>query len=199
MTSAKTVLDIFKYVAPIHGHGFDSAQDVLTYLKFIGMLQPGDKIDTHNRRIESNNLFTPIKRLFLGEGRTATYSFFSNTIERAFAILYSLAATEKVSDNMVCAHILIDMHKAVVGIMNMQNTYKDDKMFVCNLETLIQTINAKTIEVQQRYPQIYDASLKVQTMQNSSPLLKAVLQATKGIDDTNPPPLSFSDSFTSKV
>lgn len=187
MASAKTVYDLFKLVTPINGHSYESAQDILTRLKFIGMLQPGDKID-RNLRIERNTLITPIKRMFYGEGRDATYAFLFNTIERGFAILYSLAAQDKVSDNMVCAHILYDMHKAVTGIQNMQNTYKDDKMFVCNLETLIQTITAKMLEVQQRYPDIHRSTIALIT--SGSPLLSSTISTSAALDAI--PPLTQS-------
>lgn len=151
----KHLIDFAKLITPINAHSFESATDIIARLKFIGTWQPGDKLDVKNMRIESNNLFTPLKRLFNGEGRETTLAFVYNTVERAFAIMYSLAATDKASDTLVCGHILIDMHTAIGGITNLQTTYKDDMMYVCNLQTMIQTIQAKLIDVKTRYPSIW--------------------------------------------
>jgi len=184
--SAKAVFDFLKLVTPTNGHSFESTSDTLTRLKFIGTLEPGEKLDVRNLRIESNTLFTPIKRLFFGEGREATFAFTYSTIERAFAILYSLAATDKVSDSLLCANILHDMNKAIAGLMNLQATYRDDKMFACNVETLVQTIQAKMLEVQQKYPDIWKLTLTTNTPPQSPALSSNVsnIQPTNVILDT---------------
>ena len=158
MSNARAVFDILKMVTPTahSAHPFESTSETLTRLKFIGTLEAGEKLDVRNLKVESNTLITPLKRLFFGEGREATFAFIYSTIERSFAILYSLAAADKVSDSLLASNILIDMHKAQAGLVNLQSTYKDDKMFICNVETLMQTIQAKMVEVQQKYPEIYD-------------------------------------------
>ena len=137
------------------GMTFETTQEVLTRLKLIGTLKPGEKLDIRKMRIESNNILTPLKRMFFGDSREATYTFFCNTIERAFSILYSLASTNKTSDVIICSHIVKDMELAIEGIKNVQNTYKEDKMYFCNLETLMQTINAKNMDVKEKYEQFY--------------------------------------------
>lgn len=172
MSSARTVFDIIKMVTPTahSAHPFESTSETLTRLKFIGTLEAGEKLDVRNLKVESNTIITPIKRLFFGEGREATFAFIYSTIERSFAILYSLAAADKVSDSMLASNILVDMNKAVMGLVNLQSTYKDDKMFICNVETLMQTIEAKMCEVQQKYPDIYTTYVKfMNSKQSPSP------------------------------
>jgi hypothetical protein len=160
MSNAKVVYDILKMVSPTPAyalnHTYDSTGETLTRLKFIGLIEPGEKVDIRNLRIESNTLFTPLKRLFYGEGREMTYSFTQQTIERSFAILYTLASTDKLSDQMLCSNILTDMHSAINGLNNMKQTYDDDKMFRCNIDILIQTIQAKMLEVKMKYPSIWN-------------------------------------------
>ena len=174
--TTKAVMDMIKFASPLSSmhssHSFETAQEIITRLKFIGTIESGEKLDVRNMRIETNTMFTPVKRMFFGESRDATLAFCSNTIERAFAITYSLAISDKPSDNKVCAHLLRDMNKAIIGLVNIQQTYKDDKMFVCNIETLMESIQAKILDVQQRYPEIYKASLEA-----PSPALSAAINA----------------------
>ena len=153
-SSTKVVFDLLHLMTPMSHQGYETPQEVLTRIKFIGTIQAGEKLDTRNMRIEDNTIITPIRRMFFGEGRDTTYSFLHNTIERAFAILHSMASNEKISDMMMAANIMKDLDKAVLGLRNMQTTYKDDKMFVCNLETLMEAIDARMVEVKQKYPNI---------------------------------------------
>ncbi len=153
--SSKILFDLLHLTTPMSSQGYETTQEIMTRIKFIGTIQSGEKLDIRNMKIESNTLITPIKRLFYGEGRDTTYSFLYNTIERGFAIMHQAAANENLSDKMMCVNMMKDMDKAIVGLRNMQHTYKDDKMFVCNLETLIEAIEARTIEIKQKYPNIF--------------------------------------------
>lgn len=165
-----------------------TTQEILTKLKFIGMIQVGEKIDVRNQRIESNNIFTPMIRMIYGQGRDATYNYIFSIVEQGFALFYSLAASNKVSDTIVCANILQDMKKAMKGVSNMQETYRDDKMFSCELETLIVAIEAKIIEASRKYPDIYhlslDTSKAYSTLYSSSPNLSESTTSTQHVPST---------------
>jgi hypothetical protein len=50
------------------------------------------------------------------------------------------------------------MEIAIEGLKNVQSTYKDDKMFYCNIETLMQTIQAKVMDVCEKYPALKTTS-----------------------------------------
>lgn len=130
-------------------------RDIITRLKFIGTFAPGEKIDIKNLRIESNNILTPIKRLIQGESREQTYSFINSTIERSFDIVKSYSTSERVSERLMCKNILEDMIKAIKGLQNIQKTYKDDKLFYCNIETIIENIHSKLSEVKVKDPEIF--------------------------------------------
>ena len=174
-----TVVDLFKLVTPISGnHAFESAEDIQTRLKFIGMIQPGEKVDVRNLRIESNTMITPIKRMFFGDSREATYNFCLHTIESAFRLIYSLAANQKISDDETCVYILRDMQKAIQGLVNIQQTYKEykeDKMFMCKIETLIETVGFKVLDVKQKYPDIYSKSVAMLIASSSPPVVPPIV------------------------
>jgi hypothetical protein len=130
-------------------------RDCITDLKFIGTIQSGEKLDVKNRRIETDKIYTPIKRLFFGESRDTLYVFVNNTIDRIFEIITSKSNSENISDKYMCKNIINDLVKSVVGLKNIQKTYKEDKRFSCNIETIIETIQAKLTELKIKHNDIF--------------------------------------------
>lgn len=146
--------DLFQLLTPV-AQGTLSTQEVLTRLKFIGTIQPGEKLNVSSLKIEqASSYIAPIKRYLYNESRQETYNFVYNIIEQAFVILFTLAPSAKISDNMVCSNIIQDLHQALQGVKSLQETYKDDKMFVCELETLIQAVESKILEARQKHPDL---------------------------------------------
>ncbi len=129
-------------------------RETLTHLKFIGTFQPGEKINTRSLSIEPNNILTPIMRRIFGEGRDATYQFLVNTIERTFEIIQFQVVSTRMSDKLQAQNTVCDLIKAIHGLKNLQKTYKDDKLFTCNLESLIETIHSRLSELQSQYPDV---------------------------------------------
>lgn len=146
----------------------DSHKDVIIKLKFIGTFQEGEKVDIKNLQIEANNIFTPIKRLIQGDGRETTYSFLNSVIDRSFEIIYAYSKSEKVGERLMCRNIVEDMYKAIKGLNNIQKTYKDDKHFYCNIETLIDAINYKIADVKDKFPDIFKNEEKVSSQGKKS-------------------------------
>jgi len=130
-------------------------RDVIIRLKFIGTFQPNEKVDVRNLRIENNTLITPFKRMLFGESRDTTYNFLNSTIERSFEIINAYIRTDKISEKIFCKNILNDMVKAIQGLKNIQKTYRDDKLFYCNIETIIESIESKLSEIRERHVDIF--------------------------------------------
>ena len=127
----------------------------ITKLKFIGTFQPGEKVDVRNLRIENTSIITPIKRMFFGESRDTTYSFLNNTIDRTFEIISANCNSERLSEKLLCKNIINDLIKSVAGLKNIQKTYEDDKLFHCNIETIIESIQSKLSELKLKHPDIF--------------------------------------------
>ena len=132
----------------------DRQREIITKLKFIGTFQPGEKIDVNNLRIEDKTLLTPLKRLFYGEGRDKTFTFLSLTIERSIEIIQNYVLSDRISERIYCSNLINDLVKAVLGLKNIQETYREDKMFVCNVDILIENVDAKLTEIKEKYPDI---------------------------------------------
>lgn len=134
----------------------DSRRQVLTRLKFIGRLQPHDKIDSRTLRVESNSIITPLKRLFVtGDSRETTLNFFSSTIDRSFEIIAGHINSKNVSDRIFCANVIQDLIASVKGLRATQGTYADDNYTVCEIDVIVQAVQAKIWEIQQVYPDLF--------------------------------------------
>lgn len=130
-------------------------RETITKLKFIGTFQNGEKIDVKNLKIEQNNFFTPIKRMLYGDGRNNTIIFLTSTIERSFEIVQSFCNSDRKSEQIFCSNIIFDLIKATHGLKNIQKTYKEDKMFACNIDILIECIQAKITELKEKYAHLF--------------------------------------------
>ncbi len=138
-----------------HSAILEKNRETITRLKFISTFQPGEKINTGLMHIESNSILTSIKRTLNGESRNTTLQFISNTIERSFEIIQTLSFSDQFSEKLICTNIISDMIKAVYGLKNIQKTYKDDKIFVCTIDTIIDTIEAKCMEIKLKKPDLF--------------------------------------------
>jgi len=148
-------------------------KEILTHLKFISTFQPGEKINVASLHIESNTIITPIKRMFMGESRDTTLQFINNTIDRSFEIIQSLSYSESISEKILCTSIITDLIKCVTGLKNIQKTYKEDKLFGCTIDTMIDTIQAKCTELKLRKPDLFpkEEEKKVETSQHNKEII----------------------------
>jgi hypothetical protein len=134
----------------------DTRRQILTRLKFIGSVSPHEKIDSHSLKVESPGVWTKLKRTFVtGDSRDTTLYFFSSTIDRSFEIVAASIHSKNVSEQIFTANVLQDLMKSVKGLRAAQQTYKEDKLVVCELEVIIESVQSKLYEYQQAFPEIF--------------------------------------------
>jgi hypothetical protein len=170
--------------------------ETITHLKFIGTFQPNEKINIRNMTIENQTVITPLLRLFYGESREKTHTFLRNTIDRSFEIVNSIMYSEKLTDKSTVKNIIKDLMKAITGIKNIQKTYRDDKLFVCNMENMIEQISAKVYEIHQIKPDLIDLEDFVNSVTSESP---SVSPLNTYIQSQDVPELSLHSKHISMV
>lgn len=168
--------------------------ETITHLKFIGTFQPNEKINIRNMAIENQTVITPLLRLFYGESREKTHMFLRNTIDRSFEIINSMMYSEKLTDKSTVKNIIKDLMRAISGIKNIQKTYRDDKLFVCNMENMIEQISAKIQEIQQIKPELIDLEDFVNSVSNESPSISPLCKPIKS-EFTGPTSLNLHSDF----
>jgi hypothetical protein len=114
---------------------------ILSRIKFIGRIQKGDKINVRYMSIQPDTWYTRIVRtIYCTENRQSAFDFINYTINLGFGI-----ATQSHTHN---SHIIEDLKNACNGLTNLCETYHDDIMFCCKLDTLVESITARLSQIQ---------------------------------------------------
>jgi hypothetical protein len=126
----------------------DLDNDVISKLKFIGKIQKGDKINVKNMNVQSDGLMTRITRGFIYfDNRQNTLTFIHNTVKKSFEILNHHLNSKHTFDKIIFENMVKDLKDSVKGMENLKETYMNDIMFCCKLDTLIEEIKARLTEM----------------------------------------------------
>lgn len=124
----------------------DSLKENLSKLKFISKIQKGDKINVRYLYVQPSGFLTSLSRsFFYQDNRGNTLNFVHNTIYKTFEIIDNL---EKNNNNNTIEkalgnNITYDLENSKNGLLNLKETYIEDIKFCCDIDTLIQLIDAK--------------------------------------------------------
>jgi hypothetical protein len=143
-------------------------KDIITKLKFISTFEIGQKMDSNNFKIESNNIMTPIKRFIYGDSRDNTIKFLNNTIDRSFEIIQCYSNSDRKSEIILCSNIINDLNKSIQGLNNIKETYKEDKLFTCSIDILIELIDARLTELREKNPDLFTSLIQQNEVINES-------------------------------
>lgn len=139
-------------------------EEISSRLKFVGQLQPGQKISVGTRSIQDKSYWTSFVRTVTREDRKKVYQFISDVIQDSLGILDSLSNSSNEYDIQICKNIIIDLIYLNPGLTNLQETYKIDKMYVSKIETLKENLNVKVKELCARrkinYDELYEDAQK---------------------------------------
>ena len=133
----------------------ETIHEVITRLKFIGTIEKGEKVSVRNMTIHQSNMFTSLLRMFYKESRETTLDFLTSTINRAFEIIQLCLSSNKQSDKTMAKNICDDLIKSLIGLINIQSTYEDDRLFLCHVATLIQSIDVKLNDLKDSFPELF--------------------------------------------
>lgn len=122
----------------------ESNQEIVSKLKFIGKIKKGEKVNTRHMYTQPNGLSTSIVRTFIyQDNRGNVLNFCQETISRAFELLITYERSEKNTEQVLFGHLLSDLQLATNGLTNLKFTYIEDTKFCCDMDTLLQIINAR--------------------------------------------------------
>lgn len=122
-------------------------KDTISKLKFISRLNKGEKVNVRYMYVQPAGLATCISRTFFNiDNRKNTQTFIQATIRRSFDIISLYIRSDKLSEQQLALNLLDDLEKAKNGLFNLKETYIDDTMFGCQMDTLFEELDAKIIE-----------------------------------------------------
>lgn len=132
----------------------ESTEEIVSRLKFIGLIQKEEKINVRQVNRQPNNLMTKLSRTVLyPDNRTNTYKFIKDVIMRAFEII-----DHQIFQNnyLFCRGIVADLARSKNGMMNLKYTYAGDTKFCCDMDVLIEQVNSKLIILRDKFPLLFE-------------------------------------------
>ena len=96
--------------------------------------------------VQQDGIVTQFLRTFLQDNRSKTLSFIQDTINKSFDLITYYDKSSRLSERIMSNNLIDDLKRSKNGLVNLKDTYCDDVKFCCDLETLLQLIDAKLIE-----------------------------------------------------
>ena len=110
--------------------------ETISRLKFIGCIQPGEKINVPGLYVQKQGIITILSRTIYPDNRYNAVIFIRETVESSINLLKKYKSKDINTNN-----ILKDFRNSVKGIGNLKKTYFDDVKICCDLEALIEIVN----------------------------------------------------------
>lgn len=148
---SQTLFNMFKDSHVYYLNRMNNNEETISRLKFIGKIRKGDKINTLHMYVQPDGLSTSLSRTFFHkDNRGNTLAFCQDTIYRAFELIKLYEKSIDKSEKFLLSNILCDLKNSLVGLSNLKSTYVSDTKFCCDMDTIIQNVNAK-MEGYQKY------------------------------------------------
>ena len=141
--AAPIVISAFKDTSSFNINIMESDKEVISRLKFISKIQKGEKINVKYMIIQADSFKTALSRTFFSQcNRQNTLNFVRNTIKNTFDIIQKYSISTNKSEKHVCKHIIFDLEQSQKGLVNIKSTYLDDLKVCCDIDTILQEIDA---------------------------------------------------------
>jgi hypothetical protein len=121
-------------------------KETISRLKFIRKIEINDKIDLKNMSITHDGIFTQLSRTVFQDNRNKTLVFLQDTINKAFEIIKCYDKSTRNSDKIMCSNVVTDLKGVRIGLKNLKETYNADIKFCCDIDVLLEMIEAKLSE-----------------------------------------------------
>lgn len=143
------IISAFKDTTNFNINRMESDKEVISRLKFIGKVQKGEKINVKYMFVQPEGIVTRLSRTLINQdNRQNTLNFVRSTIARTFEIVTSYSSSTKESQRHIYLHVIMDLKQAKNGLVNIKDTYLKDIKFTCDIDTLLQEIDAKLSEIE---------------------------------------------------
>jgi hypothetical protein len=155
--SAPLLISVFKDTSIFNINNMESDKEVISRLKFIGKVQKGEKINVKYMFVQPEGIVTTISRTLINQdNRYNTLNFIRGTINRTFEIISTYTTSTKESHRHIRLNVINDLKQSKNGLSNLKDTYLDDIKFTCDIDTLLQEIDAKISEIDPVYEEQYE-------------------------------------------
>ena len=127
-------------------------EEIISKLKFLSKVQKCEKINVNGLFVQLDGLKTTVSRtIWNPDSRQNTLTFVESTINKSCTLIDLYLRSEKSSEVQMGKNILKDLNDSKVGIANLKHTYSEDVMFCSKIDTFLQIIDAKIVELKGKY------------------------------------------------
>ena len=124
----------------------ETDKETISKLKFIGRIRKNEKINTQHMYVQPCGIITSIMRsIIYQDNRTNALNFVYKTIHDSFDLLKKYS---DVTNLTTYEHLILDLKNAKNGLESLKETYISDRKFCCDMDTLLQSIDSKLIDVE---------------------------------------------------
>lgn len=146
-----------------------SPQDITIILKWLSTIEENKKIDVSSLQIVPDNIISNFIRTLnnmipftTGESRHQTINFINYIINETKILLsnlYSqyLSSSSSSYDKQKLKNLIKTISAFCIGISKLKITYKNDAMFGCVIDTLIEeNIDIELLHIREKNPELFD-------------------------------------------
>lgn len=135
----------FKPSQPEKTH-IDLKDEIIANLKFIGHINRYEKINCSISPafVQKDGLLTQISRtLYNIDNRQNNLNFLQTTVSDSFILLDHYINSTTDNAKIYKQYIISDLNQSILGLNNLKITYNSDLKFICDIDVIIESINAK--------------------------------------------------------
>ena len=126
----------------------ETNKEIISRLKFISRINKGEKVNVRYMYVQPDDILTKISRTFYRtDNRRNSLMFIRETVDRSFEIINSYNRSEKECDKIFCEYMVTDIKESKKGVNNLKDTYISDTYFCCQIDTIIQDIDTRLLEI----------------------------------------------------
>ncbi len=128
-----------------------SVQDIVSKLKFISKIREGEKLDVKSLTL-GEGFKDSVYRTFVArnESRYTTLEFIRMIVHEAFDLASKYLQKEEKFFKDIGKMVITSLNECKSGLLNLIKTYSEDRMYISRLETLMTTLETKTIDLQRQ-------------------------------------------------
>lgn len=190
-----TVYEIFKSCLAKDKMEFNTNnKEIISRLKFLGRVKKGDKINTRHLFVQPKGLVTTFSRtLYNQDNRQNCLHFVQHTVDRILEIVTTFRDSETASAKFLYDLTIEDLQRAKVGIDNLKNTYLTDIKFCCDIDVILQTIDAILKEYNSpKSPWCITSPIETPSSKSSSSKSSSKSSSTPPINSTSSSPICIT-------
>lgn len=119
-----------------------------TALKFISRIQVGEKINVQQMAVNPASWWSSLIRTWwFADNRNKTLAFVHESVNRALELIHCYDLNPTPYTKILRRNLICDLNATKNGLENLKATYEGDLKFQCQVETILQNIEASLLTI----------------------------------------------------